>query len=122
MLNRNDASHILHGYGAFKQQGKGTFRLGDLTQITVGIHLRREHHAQWRDPFGGQCYGQFHRGFIACAVIVEGDQHLLNPVLCKGLPVIGCNPVHTVSRCDMAVPGHPERQRIDQRFTQDQAF
>ncbi len=90
--------------------------------IAVGIPLWREHDTQRRDAFGNQFCRQFHRGIITGGIIIESDQHLLNVVLFERPPVIRGDAVHPVSGRDIALPRHPERHRINQRFAQDQRF
>ncbi|PHM33087.1 hypothetical protein Xmau_04561 [Xenorhabdus mauleonii] len=119
MLNGLHACHIQHRHRAVNQQREGGFRFGQLAQIAVGIPFRREHHAQRGNAFAQQRRRQFDRRLIAHIVIVEGNQDLLNAVLCKGLPVVSGDAVHAIGGGDIAVPRDPERHRIDERFTQD---
>ena len=73
-------------------------------------------------PIASQFVGKRERRFLSGFVAVIGDQHALDAVFPEGRPVIVGEAVHAVAGRHVAVTGAPERQRVDERFAQDDLF
>ena len=70
-------------------------------------------------PIAMQFFGQLLRRSLAGVVAVVSDINSLCAVLLERSPVIVGETVDAVARRYVAIARAPERQRVDQRFTQD---
>ena len=73
-------------------------------------------------PISHQLFGQFRGGFVSRLVAVVGDVHALRAVPLEGRAVVVCEAIHAIAGRHVAIARDPERQRVDQRFAQDDVF
>jgi hypothetical protein len=82
----------------------------------------REEHPQTLDAFRHQSLRKGFRRVVAGLIPIVRNEHALHAVGSERRQVLLRKPIHPVARRDVAQAGAPKRQRIDQRFAQDDFF
>ena len=88
----------------------------------VGVLAARKLHAETLDAHPHQFFGVFQCGAFARVVAVVGDVNSLGAMLSKRRFDLVSKTIHAVAGGHVPIARAPERERIDQRFTQDDFF
>ena len=108
--------------GTVQQHAQALRRWRHFQRVGVRVHALRELHAEAFDAHSHQFLGQLRGGFVARFVAVVGDVNPLRAVPLEGRAMVRCEAIHAIARGYIAVARNPERQRVDQRFAQDDFF
>ena len=73
-------------------------------------------------PIASQFVGESERRFVSRLVAVVSDQHALNAVFPERRAVVVGEAVDAIARGHIAKACAPERQRVDERFAQNDLF
>ena len=93
-----------------------------LQRELVGVLAARKLHPETLDAHRDQFFRVFLRCSLSGLVAVVGDVDSFGAVLAESLPVLVVETVHAVAGGHVAIARAPERQRVDQRFAQDDVF
>ena len=109
-------------FGAVQQHRQALLRRRHFQCVFIRVHAFRKQHARAFDAALDQLAGERRRGRLARFIAIVGDDDFPGVVLSESRAVIVGESADAIAGGDIAETRAPERQRIDQRFAQDDLF